>query len=383
MTVMRTDPHAVLSRSGGQHGAAPHRILIAGAGVAALEAMLALRHLAGDRVEIDLLAATPDFVYRPLGVVEPFGEEPSEHRLPLRPIAREYGAGHVFDNVESVDAEARRVRGTSGAEYGYDALLVAVGARRVDAVPGAVAFHGPAAGARYRRVLDDVAEGRVRSLAFVVPPGPVWPLPAYELAMLTAAWSWQMRLTAPRLTVVTPEASPLEVFGPEASLQVAGLLERSGVEFRGGAVAAGSADVTIALPRLAGPWVDGLPSDGDGFIKVDQHGRVTGCPNVFAAGDGANWPVKFGGLATEQADAVAESIASWAGAPVRPTPYQPVLRAMLLAGEERLYLRADSRAGRTRSAAREKPLWWPNAKVAGKYLAPYLAAHGLGAPTTV
>src|SRR5207253_11110985 len=49
------------------------RVLIAGGGVAALEAALALRHVGDDRVSVTLIAPEPRFWYRPLAVVEPFG----------------------------------------------------------------------------------------------------------------------------------------------------------------------------------------------------------------------------------------------------------------------------------------------------------------------
>ena len=51
----------------------PLRVVIAGGGVAGLEAMLALRELAGDRVDIELLSPSDEFVYRPMLVAEPFG----------------------------------------------------------------------------------------------------------------------------------------------------------------------------------------------------------------------------------------------------------------------------------------------------------------------
>ena len=85
-------------------------------------------------------------------------------------------------------------------------------------------------------------------------------------------------------------------------------------------------------------------------------------------------------MAAQQADVVAESLAAWAGASVRPTPFGPVLRGVLLSGERPAYLRADSRPHRTRSIARLTPLWWLPAKVAGRYLAPYLAARGIAVP---
>lgn len=373
---------------------APRHILIAGGGMAAIETLLALRHLAGDRVEIDLMAAAPDFVYRPLAVVEPFGHEARTHRLPLTSITRDHGAGHVYDNLVGVDADARRVQAASGAEFGYDTLVVATGARAAAALPGAVSFHGPTGAAAYREVLADLTAGRVRSLAFVVPPGRTWPLPLYELALMTAAWLWERGLPGTALALVTPEREPLEAFGPAAGDSVRDLLDRHGIDFQGGCEATSArgreirlsggralpADAAVALPRLAGPGLPGLPCDADGFVPVDPHGRVAEAADVFAAGDAAGWPVKHGGLAAQQADAIAEAIAAAAGAPVRPTPFRPVLRGVLLAGDERVFLRSDSRAGRTRSAARLEPLWWPPAKVAGRYLAPYLEARGIHVP---
>ena len=113
------------------------RILIAGAGVAAIETLLALRHLAADRVEIDLVAPTPDFVYRPLTVLEPFGGgEPP--RIPVKSIARDQNAGHVFDGLAAVDAGNHTVRTSRGDVFGYDALVVATGARPVEALPGSL-----------------------------------------------------------------------------------------------------------------------------------------------------------------------------------------------------------------------------------------------------
>jgi sulfide:quinone oxidoreductase len=373
---------------------AERRVLIAGAGMAGLEALLALRDLAGDRLEIDLMAATREFVYRPLSVIEPFGHSQREHRLPLGSMLRDLGAGHLFDDLAAVDPERRRVRGTSGEEYGYDALVVAIGARAVDAVPGALTFRGPDGVAGYRRLLRDLDEGRTRSLAFAVPGGVAWSLPAYELALLTAMRLFDGRTRGPRLVVITPEPEPLAAFGRPVSDEVARLLERQAIELQPRSVPVGAAagevllddgrsllaERTVALPRLLGPQIPGLPTNDDGFVPVDEHGRVRGHERLYAACDGGSWPVKQGGLAAQQADAVAAALASWAGAPVRPSPFRPVLRGVLLSGDDPVYVRADNREGRHRSAARIEPLWWPPAKVAGRYLAPYLAARGIDVP---
>ena len=101
---------------------------------------------------------------------------------------------------------------------------------------------------------------------------------------------------------------------------------------------------------------------------------------VYAAGDVTSLVMKQAGLAAQQADAVAESIAKWAGAPVRPSPFHPVLPGVLLSGEGRTYLRSDTLRERRRSISRLGPLWWPPAKVAGRYLAPYLASREIGLP---
>jgi hypothetical protein len=69
----------------------PAEVLIVGGGVAALEAMMALRDLAGDRVHVTLVAPDADFVHRPWAVAEPFalGEARS---FPLREIAADFAA---------------------------------------------------------------------------------------------------------------------------------------------------------------------------------------------------------------------------------------------------------------------------------------------------
>jgi sulfide:quinone oxidoreductase len=193
------------------------------------------------------------------------------------------------------------------------------------------------------------------------------------------------------LTIVSPEPRPLDMFGRPASDAVARLLYRAGVEFVGETVAGSvlgdalatrdgrmlAADAVVALPRLEPRRIEGL---ADGFLAIDEHARVVGVPDVFAAGDGTAEPVKQGGLATQQADAAAELIASQAGADVVARPYRRVLHGLLLTGEAPLYMRrdlADADAGEVRYEAphvSRAPLWWPDQKVVGRYLAGYIAA---------
>jgi sulfide:quinone oxidoreductase len=238
-------------------------------------------------------------------------------------------------------------------------------------------------------LLRDVEQGYVRRLAFVVPPGPGWPLPAYELALMTARMAWDAQ-TAPQITLVTPEVAPLAVFGPQASAAVSGDLRAAGVGFHGASyveIEKGHAatvvvhpgmrrievDRVVALPHLRGRAPSGVPTDDDGFIRVDAHCRVTRVDGIWAAGDGIAFPVKFGGLAADQADAAAEAIARLAGADVEPRPFKPVLRGRLLTARGQRYMHHVTGGGGGDGETAKHALWWPAAKIAGRRLGPYLA----------
>jgi sulfide:quinone oxidoreductase len=116
------------------------------------------------------------------------------------------------------------------------------------------------------------------------------------------------------------------------------------------------------------------PATPEGFIPTDPYGRVEGLDGVFAAGDATTFPVKQGGIATEQADVVAQSIAALAGALVTPEPFRPVLRGLLLTGSSPGYLQADLRGDRGEASVMDvEPLWWPPSKIAGHHLSCYFA----------
>ena len=162
------------------------RVVIAGGGVAALEAALALRSLAKERVAIELFGSEPHFWYRPLSVAEPF-ELGEAHRYELSALAAAAGATFTLATLQGVDA-SRRAAMTSVGAIPYDVLLVAVGVVPTLAVPGALTFRGPADTDKFRELLEEIAAGDVRRLAFVVPWGVVWSLPLYELALLTSGY---------------------------------------------------------------------------------------------------------------------------------------------------------------------------------------------------
>jgi len=366
---------------------APHRVLVAGAGVAGLECVLALRAHAQERVAIEVLSPESEFVYRPLSVAEPFGAS-MVYRLPLEELLPAAGATYRRDALAAVDGPERRVATVAGEVVGYDTLVVACGGRQRDPLPGALVFHGTPDRYAFRRLLDELAAGRARRIVFAVPGGPAWALPVYELALMTAAHVAAHGRREAELTVVTPEGAPLAVFGRAASEAVAELLEARRVHvvagvhpvaFEGGELRGTSgmrlpADRVVSVPRLEGPHVPGLPSDREGFVPTSERGAVRGLDGVYAAGDAVSFPIKQGGIAAQQADAVAEAVAARAGADLTPRPFRPVLRGLLLTGGVSRYLRAEATGGHgDTSEAATEPLWWPPSKVAGRYLAPFLA----------
>ncbi len=365
------------------------RILIAGGGFAAVEAVLALRALAGNRVAPVLLAPDPVFHYRPAATTEPFDVAPARG-YDLRAIAQDLGAEYHESRLEAVAPGKHFVRAASGARLSYDVLILASGARAVVGIPGAMTFRDQRDISLIRRLLDELEAGAVRRIAFALPAGAVWPLPIYELALLSAGHARERGL-AIEATVVTPEHQPLAMFGQEASQLVRGLLEDRGVRFVGGAVAkdvqrdgsltladggAVPADRVVALPELRGRRFTGVPASRSGFVPVDACGRVEGLRDVYAAGDLTTFPIKQGGVAAQQADVVAQTIAAGLGVRVKQVRAPRILQARLVGGERPVFLRTEFdwtgqptgakvvRADDERAARA--------AKVLGRYLVPYL-----------
>jgi sulfide:quinone oxidoreductase len=351
--------------------------------------MLALEDLAAGLLDVELVAPGRDFVYRPLAVAEPFGLG-AMRRFDLAALVDGAGARLRTDAITAVHVDRRRIWTRRGDEIAYDALILALGARPREAIAGALTFWGGGDFGPMTRLLGEIERGAATEVVFCLPGNRGWPLPLYELALMTATRTAGHTGRRPRLTIATPESSPLELFGGRASAAVRALLaarsiglccgcypaEVDGTGLRvvpGGHLAA---DRVVTLPRLDGPYLAGIPHDEDGFVVTDGFARVMGVEDagVYAAGDLTSFPVKQGGLAAQQADAAAEWIAAGAGAPLEPAPFRPVLRGLLLTGGEPSYLRAEIAGGSGEtSAADSQPLWWPPGKIAGRYLGPYLA----------
>jgi sulfide:quinone oxidoreductase len=370
------------------------RVVVAGAGVAGLEAVVALRALAEDRVELELVAPDDAFSVRALDVFEPFGGG-RPRRYPLAELTAELGVVHRRDAVVRVDARAHEVALREGGRVAYDVLVLAVGASPYPAFEHGASFGSRAGDAddldAFAASLGDVRAGLADEVAIVIPQGAAWSLPAYELALMTAAHGATRPGPAPRVTLVTAEHEPLEVFGRAASEMVREELEAAGVALATGArpqvPAEGVVTLTprlqrrfdriVHLPLLVGPRLPGVSCDAAGFVRIDERLAVPGAPDVLAVGDGTAGPIKQGGLAAQQADVAAHAIAARVVPGHAAEPYRPVLRALLRTVRGPRYLRADPPGGLGTCDVSEHPLWWPPSKVASRWLTPWLATRDL------
>ena len=283
-----------------------------------------------------------------------------------------------------------RVRSGSvtGGSRSFEALVAAPGGRAVTGVKGATTWWPGGDAEAYGGLLRDIDEGYAKRIAIVVPPGAVWPLPAYELALMTTGEARATGHEDVKITVVTPEREPLTLFGEQASNAVGEELRWAGVDVVTGAVArSGDSGVVLdpggerldvqrvfAVPRIVGPALEGLACDEEGFMLTADDGRVQGAERTWAAGDGIASPVKFGGLATHQARVAAAGVARLAGVTV-PDPGEPVLQGRLMTGQRMRRLRG-------RGDAEGAPLWWPHGKVAGEFLPRWLAENGVAPPAS-
>ena len=258
---------------------------------------------------------------------------------------------------------------------------MAVGARPSAGVRGALTWWPGADHAEFARLTADAEEGEAGRIAFIVPSRYAWPLPAYELALLTARRLEEHGRRAD-LLLVTPEPKPLAVFGPVGSAAVLAELDAARERDPGGARPAVEVwprsrrfpvDRVVSLPRAWGPRVDGLRADVEGFLFADELGRLRGTPGVWAIGDATHRLPRHGGLAALQADAAARDIAATAGALVVARTYSPLLRAQLRTGLGRLWLQRDLSDPFDAGIASDHALWAPPAKIAARRLGALLA----------
>jgi len=362
-------------------------VVIAGGGVAAIEAALALQDLAGERAAVTICSPRRNFVYRPYAVGEPYGVS-HVATYDLERLAEIAGARYLSHSIASVDRLARLAVTHDGESIPFGDLIVCPGTKLLWPVPGATTFWGIADEGDVAKVMAGIRSGEARRVAFTMPSVESWALPLYELALLARAELDKSGYDA-ELTIVTPEDAPLQVFGRGvaegmrqllAERRIAVVTGAHPVRFQHGqldTVPAGPLrfDHVVSLPKLEGRRIRGIPHDVEGFVRIDEHCRVLGCEHVYAAGDVTNFPVKQGGLATQQADIAAEAIAARLGAAIEPRQFDPILRGVLWTGEAPRYLQGWLGGGHGESSTMtETPPWGDEqGKIVGRYLTDFLA----------
>jgi sulfide:quinone oxidoreductase len=365
---------------------ADSHLVICGGGIAGIEALLRLRRLMGDSVRVTLLSPESEFAYRPLSVLEPFAPQ-SIRRYPLERIASDTDANWIMDGLARVDTSACQVHTDGGREFAYDALLLALGATQCSPFEHAHLFTDRDAGQSFRGILQEIERGHVTAVAFVAPNWPVWPVPLYELALMTAERVRSLGVHA-QITFITPEPRPLKAFGQAAGEATLRLLAQAGIKVYTGVIpqvpaphlvtfgeTRVEAQRIVTLPKVSGPGVRGIPAGTAWFVPIDERCLVRHTRGrVFAAGDATDFPVKHGGIAAQQADTAAAGIAHLLGVGERPEPLCPEIHGTLLTGHRPLYLAARVIDGLGwHSQVHEQPPWPVRQKVVTEELGPYLA----------
>ena len=307
-------------------------------------------------------------------------------------IAADIGVELKQDAFKWLDASQQTVHTKAGEQISYDSLVLAIGARLQPRFRHALTIDDRELDEQLHGLIQDIESGYIHKLAFIIPQPMPWPLPLYELALMTARRAYEMNETL-AITIVTPEDAPLAVLGGVVSQAVQKTLDSAGIQVISGTHAETpeqgqvslfpqggtlNVDRIVALPELFGPSTPGVPTHDDhGFIPVDSHCRVRGLDRVFAAGDATDFAFKYGGIAAQQADVAAEGIAKLAGVPIDPHQFRPEVHGMLLGGAKPLYFSAHITGTRgSASVVDDHPKWASGAKIAAKYLAPYLELHG-------
>lgn len=360
-------------------------VVVAGGGMAGIEAALALREFAGDQASVTIVDPGRRFAIPASATGSAFGISPAVDTSLARVVART-GAALRRSHLVAIDGRRRLAMLAGGELVRYDDMIVAVGPRLSASIPEALTFRGHPDVEELRSLVAGVVQHAERGgdadVAVVIPEGCGWPLAGYEIAVMTRehlmAGGHGERC---RVAIVTAEDAPLSGFGPLAGDAVVGKLRRTGIEIVTGStvqdfdwgrlrLADGTtcpADRVISLPVTGGPALAGLPADEKGFVRCAPDGSVEGAPGVRIVGDAGAFPVKRGGIACQQADSVAASIARRLGAEVDELAFMPAMPEWVWDGTDGWLARepADTLGG-------SPSAWWPVPKTAGRFLAPFL-----------
>ncbi|MFI1034152.1 NAD(P)/FAD-dependent oxidoreductase [Streptomyces sp. NPDC020951] len=278
----------------------------------------------GDELRVTLVSGGDDLVIRP----RLYEDAPDGMRVALDRVLGPIGVRRVTATVTGIDTEAHTVRalGRSGEELelSYDKLVLATGSQVVrPEFPGSRevfdvdTLSTAAALDNHLRRLPGRSPSQGRFTAVVVGAG-------FTGVEIATALSGRLQAIADRhlgaedvrvvmvdrADVVGPELGP----GPRPNIEDA--LDELKIERRLGRTVASvtSQDVTLSdgevIPAATVVWTAGMaaspltaqiPGERDRFgrLTVDEHLRVVGVPDVYAAGDTALAAVEDGHSATQ------------------------------------------------------------------------------------
>jgi sulfide:quinone oxidoreductase len=321
------------------------RIVILGGGTGGtLTANRLRRSYDPGEAEIVVVDRDSDHVYQPGLLFVPFGL--AEMSRIVRPRQRQLrpGVGYREAGIDHVDVAADRVHLDDGTELGYDALVVATGARLLPEEtegltgPGwmrdVFTFYTPEGAVALHQALEGFRGGRLAVNVIDMPiKCPVAPL---EFCFL-ADYYFRQRGIRDRvdLTYVTPLDGAFTK--PVCDKELSGLLTGKGIslvtEFNTGTVETGTVetgsgrggrlisyderdvpfDLAVVIPLHGGAaYVERSPGLGDdlGFVPVNPRTlQATVKPNVFALGDATDVPTsKAGSVAHFEGDVLAGNI---------------------------------------------------------------------------
>ena len=392
-------------------------IVVAGAGTAGLEGLLAARERFGEGAELYLIAPEGEFRYRP-AIRSSLFRTAAERGLRLQDVATAAGATWIRDRADFVDESAGVVVTRDGSTLDFDFLLLAMGGRPVRPLNQGNLWARGGDPSFVDEIRAGLAEGEIRSVAITVPRGSRWPVPAYELALVLAWTAAAADADDIRVTLLTAEHRPLGALGMQAAETVTRELTRAAVETltgvevtdaRGDAARAGGPvslavsseentgewgalleapsepaqlraaaewhagfDRLISLPTVHGPALAGVATDAAGFVEVDDTLRVCGSERVWAAGTAIATGLEHSALSARQADAAIAAMAAAAGlAGSSEAPAPPELVGMVLSDQRDAWV-AENPLGTPQFSTR--CLWWPPGRAVGRLLARQIAA---------
>lgn len=311
------------------------RVVIVGGGFGGLETALYAQHRLGEEADVLLVSDRETLVFKPYMLYVPFGLDPDDLQIDLSELARGNGFQMLQGRAGVIRPDRKTIQ-VGERTLAYDFLALATGSTLASADRPGLQEHALTMGRmadmlrlrqKIQHLQQEVEEGARRRIAFVVPPTCPWAGPLYEFIFILDTWLQQRGLhDNVDLTFLTPETTYMPVFGQRLHEVIRWEFERRNITAhpdhevlrvdedeitcRSGERLA--YDLLIAAPsQTASTQWEPLPSDEHGFIQTELETRqVTGYPDIYAVGDGADFPVKQAFLALLQADAAAEHMAS-------------------------------------------------------------------------